>query len=141
MMPSMHASAVAINGKAVLIAGPSGAGKSELALRLIDRGATLVADDYVRLEARGGRLFAHAPGATRGLVEVRGVGIATLPFVTDVPVALIVRLDGAAERLPPPEHEAIDGVEVPLVRLDGRTAGAPIAIELLLNGSLRPVDP
>ncbi len=71
----VHATAVAIEGEAVLLRGPSGSGKSDLALRLIDGGAQLVADDQTLLRRAGGRVLASAPPAIAGLLEVRGVGV------------------------------------------------------------------
>ena len=68
---TIHASTVAIEGRAVMIVGPSGAGKSDLALRLIDRGATLVADDYTNLSRDGDTLVASAPATIAGRIEVR----------------------------------------------------------------------
>ncbi len=100
----MHATCVALGRAAVLLRGPSGAGKSDLALRLIDAGARLVADDQVELAVEGGRLVARAPAAIAGKMEVRGVGIVPAPALTEAPVALIADLvpAGAAERLPEP---------------------------------------
>lgn len=112
-----QASCVAIGGRAVLIEGPPGSGKSSLALALIDRGATLVGDDGVLLEARGNRLWALPPPEITGLIEIRNVGLATLP-TEPAPVALVLRLDPAAERLPESaERVVLAGIEVPLLRL------------------------
>ena len=77
---NIHASCVAIGGKGVLILGDSGAGKSDLALRLIDDGAKLVADDRTELYAARGTLCARAPKSIAGLIEVRGLGIIALPL-------------------------------------------------------------
>ncbi|WP_447412354.1 HPr kinase/phosphorylase, partial [Clostridium perfringens] len=90
---------IAIDGQAVLLEGASGVGKSDLALRLIDRGATLISDDYTLLVRSAGSLVARAPDTIRGRIEVRGLGILTLPVVQDVPVHLIVRLGEAPVRL------------------------------------------
>ena len=83
----------------VLIRGPSGAGKSSLALRMIALGARLVADDCVRLTAREGRLWAHAPERLRGLVEARGLGLMRLQAEPEAPIAYVVDL-------PPPRESA-----------------------------------
>ena len=87
---------------AVLLRGPSGAGKSDLALRLIDRGARLVADDQTELRLADGGLLARAPQTIQGKMEVRGLGIAELRPLRDVPVGLVVDLvDGqSVERVP-----------------------------------------
>jgi serine kinase of HPr protein (carbohydrate metabolism regulator) len=106
----VHAGCVAIGGRGVLIAGASGAGKSDLAMRLIDRGAALVADDYVSLRAEGGQVIAAAPAAIAGLIELRGVGLLTLPYLAQAPVALVVDLDLAPERLPEAKTRELCGV-------------------------------
>lgn len=129
-MTLLHATAVARHGAATLITGPSGAGKSDLALRLVDRGWTLVADDYVRLNARAGRLVAHTPPATRGLLEVRGLGLVRLPWTDRLPVALLVDLGRAPPRHPDLAHRAIAGVAIPALALDPRPASAAIVVEL-----------
>ena len=97
---TIHASSVAIGGRAVLIGGLSGKGKSDLALRLIDRGASLVSDDYSFVRRQGEQLLASAPATIAGKIEIRGVGVAEFPAVSDVPVALFVDLDESPERLP-----------------------------------------
>ena len=99
---SVHASCVAFGGYGVLLLGPPGSGKSDLALRLIDGGATLVADDRVILSRSGAELFATAPEALAGLLEIRGTGIVRVPHSASVPVVLAVRMaaSGTLERLP-----------------------------------------
>ena len=96
----VHASTVAIGGRAVMLFGPSGAGKSDLALRLIDEGAALVSDDYTELTVDGANLLARAPASIRGRMEVRGIGIVPVEAVDDVPVRLAVELGTPAERMP-----------------------------------------
>ena len=79
---NIHATAVAIEKKAVLILGKSGAGKSDLALRLImDKNAELIADDRVDIESVNGVLKAACPKNIQGLLEVRGIGICKFPFI------------------------------------------------------------
>ena len=130
----LHATTVAIDGRAVLIEGPSGSGKSDLALRLIDRGARLVADDctLVLRTPAGAALVARSPGAFEGRIEVRGIGIAALPHVDEAPVALLVRLDPEPPRLPERRRRMIAGIEVRVIVLDPRPASAPIKVELAL---------
>lgn len=134
---TLHASCVAIGGRAVLIMGPSGTGKSDLALRLIDRGAVLVSDDYTHLRRDTARLLATAPATIAGKIEVRGIGIVTVPIVADMPVALIVVLDMPVMRLPEPGMRTVAGVAVPVVAIAPFEASAPLKVEraLALYGS------
>jgi serine kinase of HPr protein (carbohydrate metabolism regulator) len=132
-----QASCVGVQGRGVLIEGPPGSGKSSLALALIDRGATLVGDDGVMLEAREGRLWALPPPNIAGLLEIRNVGLARLP-AEPAPVALILRLDPAAPRQPEQAEEAVlAGVTVPLVRLWPDSPALPLRAEwaLALHGT------
>lgn len=125
---------MAIGGLGVLIEGPSGAGKSDLSLRLIDRGARLVSDDYTLVTRRGGALLASAPEAIAGKMEVRGLGIVDMQSDTDVPVKLLISLDEAVTRLPDdPPLRSIAGVGVPVVTLNAFEASAAIKAELALK--------
>ncbi len=131
---TIHASCVAIGGRAVLIAGPSGSGKSDLALRLIDRGAVLVSDDYTLLIRKDGALVATAPATIAGRIEVRGLGIIDMPGIANVPAVLVVELADAVERMPPKGAvRRIAGVDLPLIRLTGHHASTPIKIEIALR--------
>ena len=130
----VHASSVAIEGRAVLITGPSGSGKSDLALRLLDCGFVLVSDDQTLVRRGGSRLLASAPATIAGKLEVRGIGIVEVATVTDQPVALLVELTSAIERLPDDDRErAILGVNLPLVSIDATTASAPAKVALALD--------
>jgi serine kinase of HPr protein (carbohydrate metabolism regulator) len=114
----LQATCVAIGGRGLLIEGTPGSGKSSLALALLDRGAVLVGDDGVDLAVDGGRLLASPVPAIAGLLEVRNVGLLTWPVAERVPLALALRLDPAAERLPDgPEERELLGLSLPLVRL------------------------
>lgn len=131
---TIHASTVAIDGRAVLISGPSGSGKSDLTLRLLDRGFTLVSDDQTVVRRDGGRLLASAPPQIAGKLEIRGIGIMEMEIESDVPVALLVELTGEMERLPDDSRERpILGVSIPLVRIDSLTASAAAKVALALN--------
>lgn len=131
---TIHASSVAIGGRAVLIAGISGSGKSDLALRLIDRGFTLVSDDQTIVQKKGDRLHASAPLTISGKLEIRGIGIVDMPNVGDVPVALVVELTSAIQRLPDDSRERmICGLGVPLITIDALTASAPAKVALALD--------
>jgi serine kinase of HPr protein (carbohydrate metabolism regulator) len=130
----VHASAVAIGGRAVLIGGLPGTGKSDLALRLIDRGATLVSDDYCDVRRVEGRARASAPATILGKIEMRGLGLVELATAQDVPVALFVDLDQPPERLPEPgETRSLAGVAIPVFRLAGLEASAPLKVETALR--------
>ncbi|MHA6723085.1 HPr kinase/phosphorylase [Sphingomonas sp. RS2018] len=134
---TIHASCVAIDGRAVLIEGRSGAGKSDLALRLIDRGARLVSDDYTVLDARGGALIATPPGNLAGRMEVRGIGIIEMAHVVDVPVALMVSIVETPPRMPEGDTlRQIAGIDVRTIALPALEPSAPIKVELALCGTL-----
>ena len=131
----IHATAVAIDGRAVLLRGPSGAGKSDLGLRLIDAGGRLVADDQSELWRRDGIVMVRSPVALAGLIEVRGIGIARLTALAEAPVALIADLVGAAqvERLPTPCSEALLGIAVRRIAVAPFEASAAAKIRLALR--------
>ncbi|HEX8573748.1 MAG TPA: HPr kinase/phosphatase C-terminal domain-containing protein [Allosphingosinicella sp.] len=128
----VHASCVAIGGRAVLLAGRPGSGKSDLSLRLIDRGAVLVSDDYTELRRSGIRLLARAPAAIAGKIELRGVGIVELERRSDVPVCLHADLDRRPERLPEAAVVLLAGTEIPSVALAALEASAPLKLEWAL---------
>jgi serine kinase of HPr protein (carbohydrate metabolism regulator) len=129
----LHATTVAIDGLAVMIEGASGSGKSDLALRLIDRGAVLVSDDQTLVVRSGTTLLARAPTTIAGRIEVRGIGILAMPHVEDVPVGLLVRVDGAVERMPERRARRIAGIDVRQFAVDPFHASAPIKVELALR--------
>jgi serine kinase of HPr protein (carbohydrate metabolism regulator) len=133
MTETIHACCIAIGGRAVLIAGPSGSGKSDLALRLIDRGAALVSDDYTRLEQRNGRLIASPPANIAGKIEIRGVGIAERPFLGEAPVALLVDLGEPPQRMPEARCAMVAGSMVPKIALAALEPSAPLKVEAALH--------
>jgi len=131
---TVHASTVASDGRAVLIAGPSGSGKSDLTLRLLDRGFTLVSDDQTIVRREGGRLIASAPPNIAGKLEIRGIGIVEMETVKDVPIALVVQLTSEIQRLPDERRERpVLGVNLPLVSVDALTASAASKVSLALD--------
>jgi serine kinase of HPr protein (carbohydrate metabolism regulator) len=131
---TVHASTVACEGRAVLITGPSGSGKSDLALRLLDRGFTLVSDDQTIVRKSDDRLLASAPPNIAGKLEVRGLGIVEMATTSDVPVALIVELTSDIQRMPDDLRERpILGVSLPIVGIDAMTASAPSKVALALD--------
>jgi serine kinase of HPr protein (carbohydrate metabolism regulator) len=143
MSETVHATTIAIGPRAVLIFGRSGAGKSDLALRLIDRGAMLVSDDYTIVSAQDGALVTAPPDTIAGQMELRGVGIIELPHETGIPAALIVDLDHDPDRLPEPGTRDIAGIAIPVITLHGLEPSAPIKVEkaLLLHGLAFPCRP
>ena len=131
---TVHASTVATEGRAVLISGPSGSGKSDLALRLLDRGFTLVSDDQTIVRLEGDRLVASPPPNIAGKLEIRGIGIVDMDNLTDVPVALLVELTSDIQRMPDDSRERpILGVSLPLISIDAMAASAPSKVALALD--------
>jgi serine kinase of HPr protein (carbohydrate metabolism regulator) len=131
---TVHASTVAIDGRAVVISGPSGSGKSDLALRLLDRGFTLVSDDRTIVKREGDRLLASVPPNIAGKLEIRGIGIVDVETVNDVPIALLVELTSDIQRLPDDNRERpILGVGLPLIGIDALAASAPAKVALALD--------
>ena len=131
---ALHASTVALEGRAVMISGPSGSGKSDLALRLLDRGFRLVSDDQTLVRRDGARLLASAPPTIAGKLEIRGIGIVEMENVSDVPVALVVELTSDIQRMPDDSRERlILGIKVPLISVDAMTASAPSKVAVALD--------
>lgn len=132
----IHASCVAIDGKGVLLAGKPGCGKSDVALRLIDSGAELVADDQTRLSVNNGVLMAEAPASISGLIELRHVGLLRVPCCAAVPVALYVELADFSEKLERlPDGETVLLLDRPVMRLNlhGHAASTPAKIRAALR--------
>jgi HPr kinase/phosphorylase len=131
----IHATAVAIGGHAVLLRGQPGAGKSDLALRLIDAGARLIADDQSELCRRGDALIVRPPARITGLIEVRGIGIMRIDALDEAPVLLIADLIPIeqVERLPERRRETILGVDLPLIALAPFEASAAIKLRLVVR--------
>ena len=131
---TLHASTVAIDGRAVLITGPSGSGKSDLTLRLLDRGFALVSDDQTLIKKTANRLTASAPPTIRGKLEIRGIGIVEMEQVDDQPVALVVELTSDIQRMPDDSRERpVMGVPVPLISVDAMSASAASKVALALD--------
>lgn len=138
---TIHASAVLVGTRAVLIRGPAGSGKSRLVLSVLDaaaaglfRFARLVADDRVQLEACHGKLLASPPGALAGLLEVRGLGLRRVPYEAPAVIGWVVDLAASgAERLPLPADQAttINGVTLPRIAIHACTDPAPVLVAAL----------
>lgn len=138
--PSIHATCIALHGVGLLLRGASGLGKSDLALRLIDGGATLVADDRTLIStaitAGGTILVAAPPPALAGLLEVRGLGLVRLPYQSLCPVQMIVDVlpaDDRPERLPDPDTETLLGVTLPRWCLNALEPSAPAKVRLAVR--------
>ena len=134
---NIHASCVAIGAQGVLLLGASGTGKSDLALRLMEDGARLVADDRTILFVAKGALHGKAPASIKGLLEVRGVGIIALAPRARVRIALVVRLGREDARLPGKRlyhvPAPLKGAKaVPQIALDARFASTPAKIRAAL---------
>ncbi len=128
----IHASCVAVDGAGILLRGPSGSGKSDLALRMIDEGARLVADDQVVIAQTDGRIVASAPDRLAGLIEVRGLGVIRIDPLAQAPLILVADLmaTDAIERMPEPDSTQLLGIDLPLFRLDPFPASASAKLRL-----------
>jgi HPr kinase/phosphorylase len=149
---SIHASAVLVGNRAVLIRGPSGSGKSRLAFDLVLAGRSrqippsiLVGDDRVHLQATVGNLIVRPAPALAGLLEIRGLGIQNCDFVNEAMVGLVVDLAAEdAERLPPAEalKAHVLGIELPRIPVGRGFTGLPLVIASLtmtaISSSARP---
>jgi HPr kinase/phosphorylase len=139
-MIRVHGTSVALGGAGVLLRGPSGCGKSDLALRLIDRGALLVADDQTELHLEGDDICMTAPAAIAGKIEVRGIGIVRASWVATAPLRLVVDLVVPAEieRMPEPRVCALLGRDVPLIALAPFEASADAKLRSALRAAAVP---
>jgi serine kinase of HPr protein (carbohydrate metabolism regulator) len=137
-MIMVHATCIAFDGHGILLRGPAGSGKSDLALRAIDRGAQLVADDQVVLTRDGENLMASAPSSLRGLIEIRGIGIMRMDAAAQVPVALVADLTDAPDRMPEQRWCEIDGIDISWCAVAAFEASAPAKLRFALLAALEP---
>ena len=126
---------VEVEGLGVLFRGPAGSGKSDLALRLIDGGARLIADDYTELSPENATLMARAPDTIRYLLEVRGVGVLKIngPLQAELGVVIDLVTADQVERLPEDESIELLGIRVPLFRLAPLEASSPAKVRLVVR--------
>lgn len=134
-MERVYGTCVAVDGRGVLLRGPTGSGKSDLALRVIDSGGALVADDQTRLVREGDRLVASSPGTIAGQLEVRGVGIVAVDTVGRAPLDLVLDMmpPEQIERFPEFGVCAFLGIEVPLLGIAPFEASAVAKLRLALR--------
>jgi HPr kinase/phosphorylase len=132
-MKIIHSTCVSLNGLGVLIRGASGSGKSDLALQLIDQGATLVADDYCLIHLSKDQVIATCPSNIQGAIEMRGYGIIKLPFEPVIRVFLLVDLLNAEAipRLPEKPFIYFEGVNLSHLMVDPKTNSAANKIRLI----------
>jgi HPr kinase/phosphorylase len=135
---TLHASAVALDGRAVLIIGASGSGKSALALGLMAYGADLIADDRVILQGDQHGVIARCPSRIAGLVEARGIGILTAASCDQARVVLVVDLDQRSDkRLPDPVTTRLCGHDLRLIGRIDAPHFAAIILQILRSGWAR----
>lgn len=142
-MISLHASCVALDNLAVLLRGSSGSGKSDLALRLIEAGGILVADDQTKLTLTDdGQILTEPPPILAGLIEVRGLGLMRLPYRRAVPLLSVFDLVPAAkiERYPEPQFVDLLGIKLPRWQIDPFTASAVAKIKISVQNQLNPQE-
>ena len=130
----MHSSSVVIDDNGVLILGDSGSGKSDLALRLIDNGATLISDDISICRKNSNNIYLYCPPEIIGLLEVREIGIITVPFVERIKLRLVVNLkSNNNERFPKDSSFRILGIKIPIINIEGKNSSAVAKIKVKLN--------
>jgi HPr kinase/phosphorylase len=134
-MIRVHGTAIALGSEGILLRGASGAGKSDFALRLIDQGAHLVADDQTELRREGDNIIMSAPATIAGQIEVRGLGIISVPHLASAPLRLVVDLVPSAdiERMPLPRDCRLLGCARPTIALAPFEASAPAKLRFALR--------
>jgi len=139
-MIRVYGTAIAIGNDGVLLRGPSGSGKSDLALRLIDGGARLIADDQTELRDIGGVVHLSAPAAIAGQMEIRGIGILTVPHQVSAPLCLVVDLapSETIERLPESRSYRFFSYDIPMIALAPFEASASAKLRAALSSSRHP---
>jgi len=140
---TIHATCIAVAGRAALLRGPAGSGKSDLALRCLALGAgpfaaspaRLVADDRVILHRFGDRLVARCPATISGKLEVNGIGVIEIVPEPEARVVVLIDLiaNGKPQRLPEPPLEMVAGVPIPVIRLKPFEASAPLKVLIAIN--------
>lgn len=133
---TLHATAVAVDGRAALILGASGTGKSSLALQLMALGAVLVADDRTVVRRDGGEIIADVPDTLRGLVEARGIGILNATWAGPAPVSVVIDLDQTeTQRLPVAHGHSLLDLTLPCLHKCDTSAWPAAVMQYLKAGS------
>ncbi len=135
MLPKrFHSTSVVVEDSGLLIIGESGIGKSDLALRMIDSGAMLIADDVTICKKINNFIYLFSPEETKGLLEVREIGIITVPFIENIKLSLVVQLtNDENKRYPEKEKCLILGIKVPKIKIYGKNSSAVAKIKVKLN--------
>ena len=141
----IHATCIEVNGLGILLRGPSGSGKSDLALRLIDTGANLIADDYTELRVLDGQVMASAPEKINNLIEVRGIGLLNIDSAAQARVGAVIDLvkPEDVERLPEEEEILLMGLSFPRFKITPFESSAPAKVRFvtrLIKGDVKPVS-
>jgi serine kinase of HPr protein (carbohydrate metabolism regulator) len=134
---TIHATSVVFAGRGILIQGRSGSGKSDLALRLIDAGGSLIADDRTSLKVENGKIIASPPAALAGLIEIRGIGLRRMAHVKESRIDFCIECV-QRETIPRmPENAALmlHGVALPHYPLDPFEASAVAKIRAIIHTS------
>ena len=131
---NFNATSVVIDSFGLMISGLSGIGKSDLALRLIDSGATLISDDITICKRVNNKVYLFPPNKTKGLLEVREIGIINVPYVENINLVMIIDLlKKNNERIPEKKVRKILGLNFPVLSLDGKTPSSVIKVKVKLN--------
>ena len=135
MLPKrFHSTSLVVEDSGLLIIGESGIGKSDLALRMIDSGAMLIADDITICKKINNFIYLFSPEETKGLLEVREIGIITVPFIENIKLSLVVQLINEENiRYPENENYLILGIKVPKIKIYGKNSSAVAKIKVKLN--------
>ncbi|MBM85505.1 MAG: aldolase [Rhodospirillaceae bacterium] len=134
-MERVYGTCVALAGEAILFRGPSGSGKSDLALRVIEAGGKLVADDQTILTREGNRLIATCPNSIAGRLEIRGIGIVPVETIHRAPLSLVLDMvpPEQVERFPKTGECSYLDVNVPLLPFSPFEVAAAAKVRLALK--------
>ena len=137
-----HATVVSIENQAIALRGPSGSGKSDLALRLIDSGAILIADDRCNFSISGNIIAASPPKEIAGIIEIHGLGLFCFNYVQNIQLRLIVDLSrpNTIERMPEPGYFGEWGIPIPMISLNPFEQSATIKVHIALKQAVKSIE-